>query len=176
MCIRDRSKHRFEDLRIRLQEAGQTYLAEEYPELAGIAEELHEILTTVLDAEHRETVSKNTDNHIYDSVTDNFENHTYSNVQDSGIGGTVISPNSTIVDSHSTSNTSTQLNTTQTANFDITLETLNNQKGTELLEDIQEEESPIKNKQLIKPANKDLEISYSKFAENLQLNLSLIHI
>ena len=153
MCIRDR-----------------TYLAEEYPELAGTAEELHEILTTVLDAEHRATVSKSTDNHIYDSVTNNFENHTYSNVQDSGIGGTVTSQNSTIVDSHITLNTSTQLNTTQTVNFDISLETINNQKGTEFLENIKEEESPIKTKHLIKPANRDLEISYSKFAENLQLN------
>ena len=68
----NQSKHKFEDLRIRLQEAGQTYLAEEYPELAGTAEELHEILTTILDAEHRTTVSKSTDNHIYDSVIDNL--------------------------------------------------------------------------------------------------------
>ena len=201
MCIRDRfvtklipkfdqSKHRFEDLRIKLQEAGQTYLSEEYPELAGTAEELHDILTTVLDAEHREkqeTVSKNTDNHIYDTVIENFEDHTYSNVQDSSIGGTVISPNNTVVDSQLTPSTSTQLNTYQPINFDIRLETLNNQKESEFLEDIKEEETPTKNKILVPVTNKDLETSYSKFAENLQLNkyyfsrgsesrLSLIHI
>ena len=163
----DSVKFGIRELRVRIQEALQDHLEKAYPEIAGTAKDLQEILTNVLEAE-----SSNKDRldvSLRNNNINNFSN--CANVSDSGISVENSNLNTPSSSKNYITNFEQNLENTSTVNFDIRFENLSALKNS-----VEETVSIIKETKKVETsifkfeADKNLEQSYRFFEENLKQN------